>query len=35
MTEEEAEEEAAAEAFVAEAARRQLPHWDWAGDRSG
>jgi len=35
MTEEEAEEEAAAEAFVAEAVRRQLPHWEWNGDRSG
>jgi metal-responsive CopG/Arc/MetJ family transcriptional regulator len=28
-TEEEAAEEAAAERFVAEAARRQLPHWEW------
>ena len=34
-TEEEAQEEAAAEAFVAEAARRQLPQWEWKGDRSG
>lgn len=34
MTNEEAEEEAAAEAFVAEAARRLLPHWEWKGDRS-
>jgi hypothetical protein len=33
MTEEEAEEEAAAEAFVAEAARRLLPDWEWKGDR--
>jgi 5'-deoxynucleotidase YfbR-like HD superfamily hydrolase len=35
MTEEEATEEAAAEAFVAEAARRLLPQWEWKGDRSG
>ena len=35
MTREEAEEEAAAEAFAAEAARRLLPHWEWTDDRSG
>jgi metal-responsive CopG/Arc/MetJ family transcriptional regulator len=34
MTKEEAEEEAAAEAFVAEAARRLLSDWEWKGDRS-
>jgi hypothetical protein len=33
MSEEEAEEEASAEAFVAEAARRLLPEWEWKGDR--
>ena len=33
MTGEEAEEEASAEAFVAEAARRLLPGWEWKGDR--
>jgi len=34
MSEEEADEEAAAEAFVGEAARRQLPDWEWSGDRA-
>src|SRR2546425_733784 len=34
MTEDEAAEEASAEAFVAEAARRLLPDWEWKGDRS-
>jgi hypothetical protein len=34
MTEAEAEAEAAAEAFIAEAARRLLPDWEWKGDRS-
>jgi metal-responsive CopG/Arc/MetJ family transcriptional regulator len=29
LTDEEAAEEAAAEAFMAEAARRQLPRWEW------
>jgi metal-responsive CopG/Arc/MetJ family transcriptional regulator len=33
MTEEEVEEEASAEAFVAEAARRLLADWEWKGDR--
>ena len=34
MTAEEADEEAAGEAFAAEAARRLLPHWEWKVDRS-
>lgn len=35
LTQEEAEEEAASQAFAAEAARRLLPHWEWKGDQSG
>jgi hypothetical protein len=35
LTREEAEEEAAAEGFAAEAARRLLPDWEWKGDQSG
>jgi metal-responsive CopG/Arc/MetJ family transcriptional regulator len=34
MTEQEAEEEASAEAFVAESARRLFPDWEWKGDRT-
>ena len=34
ITAEEADEEAAADAFAAEAARRLLPRWEWKGDRS-
>jgi len=35
LTQEEAEEEAASQAFAAEAAGRLLPHWEWKGDRPG